>query len=336
MRETQEQRVDQLLPGVDAALQRVKSTLLRVAPSKIAVLIEGESGTGKELAAHVLHSLSGRTGAFVPVNVCAVSDSMFEDAFFGHVRGAFTGAQSQVAGILSEANNGTLFLDELSGLQVRHQLTLLRAIETGSYRAIGASGDARSDFRVLSASNEPTTSLIERGALRRDLMHRLGGIVIRMPPLRARRGDIALLAAIFAGEHLHASGDHCRLVPLAVRRLEHHDWPGNVRELRQLVSSAAILSHTSHIALDVVNELLTVHDESNESARRRTDRVRDLARVAAALEAAEGDAQLAGGLLGASRATVYRRARALGLDVGTFRPRPRVAETPPVTDTSMA
>src|SRR4051812_29569272 len=149
-----------MLVGRSMAMRRLRATIERVATARIPVLIEGATGTGKELVASLLHQLSGRRGAYVAFNVCAIADSMFEDALFGHVRGAYTGASADAPGFLREAHAGTVFLDEIGGLPVALQAKLLRTIETGVLRPIGGSRDVASDFRVVAATNEGVGRLV--------------------------------------------------------------------------------------------------------------------------------------------------------------------------------
>ena len=189
-----------LLIGDSLPMRQLRALIARVATSTLSVLIEGETGSGKELVARALHEMSGRSGALVALNVCAVPDSMFEATMFGHVKGAFTGALRDSAGYLTEAHRGTLFLDEVSGLSLTNQVKLLRAIETKEFRPVGARSDQRSDFRLIAASNEDMVHLVEGGQFRRDLAHRLGGIKLTVPPLRDRLEDVPILAAHFAAQ----------------------------------------------------------------------------------------------------------------------------------------
>src|SRR5678816_48003 len=174
---------DTPLIGDSFPMQRLRALIARVAPTNVPVLIEGATGTGKELVAAMLHRLSGRGGAFVPFNVCALPDSMFEDALFGHVKGAYTGAAGDTLGYLREANGGTAFFDEISGLALGLQPKLLRAIETRTIRAVGSSRDVTSDFRVVAATNECLDELVDAGRFRADLNHRLSGLVLTVPTL---------------------------------------------------------------------------------------------------------------------------------------------------------
>src|SRR6185436_15443756 len=185
------------LLGESPVMCRVRALIAMVAPTRLPVLVHGATGTGKEIVAAAIHAESGRRGAFVAFNVCAIGDSMFEDALFGHVRGAYTGAVQDAQGFLREANSGTAFFDEISGLALPLQAKLLRAIELGVFRPIGARHDATSDFRVVAATNEHIHDLVANGRFRADLAHRLGGVVIDLPPLAERVEDIGLLARHF-------------------------------------------------------------------------------------------------------------------------------------------
>ena len=157
----------EVLVGESGVIRRLRATIERIAPARISVLVEGPTGSGKELVAALLHRISGRSGALVAFNVCAIADTMFEDALFGHVRGAYTGAGTDNLGFLREAHAGTLFMDEISGLPNALQPKLLRALETGVFRPIGSSRDTKSDFRLVAASNEPVGHLVDVGRFRK-------------------------------------------------------------------------------------------------------------------------------------------------------------------------
>jgi DNA-binding NtrC family response regulator len=169
---------DALLIGEAPAVRRLRRTVERIAPSRLPVLIEGPTGSGKELVAELLHQRSGRRGELVAFNVCAIGETMFEDALFGHVRGAYTGASGDAPGFLREAHGGTVFLDEIGGLPPLLQPKLLRALETGVFRPIGSARDSTSDFRLVSATNDGIESLVAAGRVRADIAHRLSGFVV--------------------------------------------------------------------------------------------------------------------------------------------------------------
>lgn len=294
------------LRGNSVVIRKLREIIIRVAASSISVLIQGPTGAGKELVAHAVHAYGRPRGRFVPVNVCAISQSMFEDALFGHTRGAFTGATSDAAGYMAEADGGTLFLDEISGLGLPHQATLLRAIETRQFRPVGASRDRTSHFRLVAASNEDLSSLVGCGDFRPDLLHRLDGITISVPSLAERRDDIPELARHFLGSY---SPDHAiRLSSAAERFLQERDWPGNVRELRNTLERAAILAEARELTrVDV--ERAVRGDAAAKTAPGCTAR----SHLISVLEQCNWEPQRAAGALRVHWTTVYRRMRKLGI-----------------------
>jgi DNA-binding NtrC family response regulator len=301
--------LDVALVGGSSPMRELRALIARVAPLRIPVLIEGATGTGKELAAALVHRDSGRTGNFVAFNVCALGESMFEDALFGHVKGAYTGAVSESLGFLREANGGTVFFDEISGLALPLQAKLLRAIETGVFRPIGAARDAMSEFRTVAATNEELRELVAEGRFRDDLMHRLSGITIRMPTLAERVDDIPELVRHFVRR---IAGQEMSVASRAVVILQETPWPGNVRELRQVVEASVAFAHRE---LDVAAvELALAHRSSRTEARVVVGHAerRELITV---LERTSGDTGRAAELLGVHRATVYRRMKRHGIDV---------------------
>lgn len=288
------------LIGESEPMRRLRATIALAAPTKLAVLIEGETGAGKELVAAALHAQSGRRGRFVAFNVCAIGDAMFEDALFGHVRGAFTGAVSDSPGLLREADGGTAFFDEVSGLAPLLQAKLLRAIETGQFRPVGARADVRSDFRVVAATNERLDELVRRNLFRADLAHRLGAARIPVPALRDRVEDIPLLVQQFISP---AGAAPRRVTPGALRLLAARRWPGNVRELRQVVEWAAIVAgpDVDEGALDTALAL------RGATGGIELGGANDAEQLRAALERCGWDKARAADELGVHLATVYRR-----------------------------
>ncbi|HXT18947.1 MAG TPA: sigma 54-interacting transcriptional regulator [Gemmatimonadaceae bacterium] len=303
--------------GESLSIVRLRQLIDTVAPTRLPVLIEGPTGSGKELVAARLHAASRRSGSLVAFNVCALGDSMFEDALFGHVRGAYTGAIGESLGFLREANGGSAFFDEIGGLPLAQQAKLLRAIETGVFRPIGSSRDARSDFRPIAATNEPLASLIADGRFRADLAHRLSGIVLTVPPLADRIEDIPILAAHFT----RLSDASCKLTRRAECLLQQRAWPGNVRELRQVIDTAVVLSRDqSTLDADAI-ELALRHRSSSLliaappgiPAREPSSRERD--QLVALLQDADWNTRRLARRLGIHRATVYRRAKRLGISM---------------------
>jgi DNA-binding NtrC family response regulator len=294
------------LIGESLPMQKLRVTIERLAPTDLSVLIVGPTGAGKELVAQALHELSGRGGSFVPVNVAAVPEAMFEDEFFGHIRGAFTGATRDRGGLLSEAHHGTLFLDEIGALGYTVQPKLLRVLETHRFRAVGARVDQRSDFRTLAATNEDLDALIESGRFRRDVRRRLNDCVIRVPSLLERRDDIAVLARHFAGVAV-------QVTPEAVRVLEAHDWPDNVREVRQVVACAVAMGDGRSLRATDVRFALGDPGRALRSPVAGELQL-DRARLLQVLETSRWNTARAASELGVHRSTIYRRMRRVGLD----------------------
>lgn len=292
-----------LLLGDSPAMSHLRAMIVRVAPSHLPILIEGPTGAGKELVARAVHNLSGRSGALVAFNVCAIADSMFEDAMFGHVRGAFTGAISDGEGYLAQAHEGTVFFDEIGGLNLGAQAKLLRALETRQFRPVGGKRDLHSAFRVIAATARPLEELCREGAFRDDLRHRLGKVVLRVLPLAERREDIPLLVAHFLRT---VDGRHLAITQRALDHLSACEWPGNVRELRALVEAMAVLSRTGKIDMEDVlaltgGRILPVR--LSFEIQRTVEVVREY----------RGDVYTAAGVLGVDPTTVYRRLRRAGV-----------------------
>jgi DNA-binding NtrC family response regulator len=240
---------DTALIGRSQVMRDTVSTLLRIAPSDATVLITGESGTGKELAARMLHDASGRSGAFVALNCGAVPQDLLASQLFGHERGSFTGASARHVGMFERASHGTLFLDEITEMPPALQVYLLRVLETGSVTRVGGSDSIATPVRVVAATNRDPFAAVAEGQLREDLYYRLADVVIRMPALRERGDDVALLARTFI-ERLNARyGQSKRLSPESERLMSRHAWPGNVRELRSAVQRAFLLDVSEAITV---------------------------------------------------------------------------------------
>ncbi|WP_394836989.1 sigma 54-interacting transcriptional regulator [Pendulispora rubella] len=245
------------LVAVDPPLQTALCVLEQVAKRKQGVLVTGPTGVGKELLATHLHMRSGRAGAFVPVNCAAFNESLAESTLFGHVRGAFTGAVSNVPGAFVEAHRGTLFLDEIGELELAVQAKLLRALEEGSIRAVGASKATAVDVRIVAATNRDLRGEVAAGRFRADLYFRLATFVVEVPALRERPGDFEALVDCFHRQHDRAA--QVRISAGARLRLASYPWPGNVRELRNVMERVLALAPrgelTEAILLDLAPEL---------------------------------------------------------------------------------
>jgi DNA-binding NtrC family response regulator len=246
------------LEGQSEPMTQLKRDILRVAKLRAPVLIVGETGAGKDLVAHSLHALSGRTGAYVPINVATIPETLADSELFGHCRGAFTGAHLSRIGAFEQAHKGTLFLDEIGELAPTVQAKILRILEDGVVRPVGSAEGAKVDVRVISAT---WASLAERsaaGRFRFDLLQRLSMVVIRVPPLRERRSDIPLLSRYWLKRHSAEVGQK-HLTPTAIERLREHDWPGNVRELGGVIYRACVMSDSDVVDVDAICRALSTH-----------------------------------------------------------------------------
>jgi DNA-binding NtrC family response regulator len=230
------------LVGTSAAMQEVYRLVELVAPTTASVLILGESGTGKELVAESCHALSPRSqGPFVPVNCSAIPETLLESEFFGHEKGAFTGAVERRVGCFEMAHRGTLFLDEVAEMSPAIQAKFLRILQDGAVRRIGSTNEVKVDVRVLAATNKDPLKAIRDGALREDLYYRLQVCAITLPPLRERKEDIPLLVESLIEEFNDKYERKVKSVDeAALRALAEYAWPGNVRELRNAIERAII------------------------------------------------------------------------------------------------
>ncbi len=218
------------------AMRRLFRYIEAVAPSPRPLLISGESGTGKELIARAIHRASRRTGEFIAVNVSGLDDTLFSDTLFGHVHGAYTGAEGSRRGLVEKAEMGTLFLDEIGDLQPSVQVKLLRLLQEQEYYPLGADVPRRADIRVVTATNLDLQEAQQRGDFRRDLYYRLTAHRVHMPPLRKRTEDIPVLLRHFVDEACNSLGrTRPRISPAVVRVLSRYPFPGNVRELQSMV-----------------------------------------------------------------------------------------------------
>jgi|HubBroStandDraft_1064217.scaffolds.fasta_scaffold56093_2 two-component system response regulator AtoC len=230
--------------GTTATMLSVYKTVAHVAPTTATVLIVGESGTGKELVARAIHAKSPRTSRpFVAINCGALPESILESELFGHERGSFTGASATKHGVFEEAKGGTLFLDEIGEISPKMQVQLLRVLQEGEIRRVGAAETIKVDARVVAATNRELRAEVAAGRFREDLLFRLQVVTVRVPPLRERRGDIPLLIHHFIARHSDRLGRAApRIAPEVYRMLEAYEFPGNVRELSHIIERAMLLA----------------------------------------------------------------------------------------------
>jgi transcriptional regulator with AAA-type ATPase domain len=298
--------------GNSPAIRRLREELGEFAPTGVGVLLIGETGVGKEVAARALHRLSGRRGRFVPVNVAAVPRELLEAELFGSVRGAFTGADRSRRGLVDAADGGTLFLDEIGDLELPLQVKLLRFLESMEVRPLGSDEFHRVDIRVVSATHHDLERGTAEGTFRHDLYYRIAAAQIRVPPLRERREDIAILRSEFATEaSAHGGLKPCRWSAEVDRRLLSYAWPGNVRELRHVVEVAMVRAAGGTVLAEhlpfaaPVEELPRRWDEAMTEFRHRF--------LTAALRRHGGNRSAAARELGISRQTLLYHIRNLGL-----------------------
>lgn len=294
----------------------------RVAPSDSTVLITGETGSGKEVVAKLLHSRSHRAKRpFVVVECAALQEELLQSELFGHERGAFTGADRRKAGLFEVADGGTIFLDEIGEVSPATQVKLLRVLDTATFRHVGGTAEIRVDVRVAAATNRNLGERVDAGLFREDLFYRLSTIILRLPPLREREGDVDLLANHFIGLLNSRFGLQRNIGPEALSLLRRHDWPGNVRELLHAVERALIVCDGDEIRPEHLPRVL----RSSPGEPRRTASASDgsgslpslaeleRGHVEKVLDSVGGHRGKAAGILGISERNLYRKLKAYGI-----------------------
>jgi transcriptional regulator with PAS, ATPase and Fis domain len=307
------------LVGSSPEMRAVYAMIERAAKTDATVLFLGETGTGKDVAARTLHALSSRSsGSFVPVDCGALPESLIESELFGHVKGAFTGAISNRKGAFEEAHGGTLFLDEIGEMPIAVQGKLLRAIESREIRRVGASTPTRLDVRIVAATNRSLARAVNEGTFREDLYYRLAVVEITMPPLRARRGDIPVLAQRFY-ERFTKRKDP--VPPGLLADLAHRAWPGNVRELRNYIEREVTLGRTQtsgsappvHVPLPAGIEAIVPVHLPLKDARDAWVNAFEMVYVRTLLQKTGGNVTRAAELAGVSRRFLQRTLARLGV-----------------------
>jgi DNA-binding NtrC family response regulator len=305
--------------GRSPAMLRVFDTIDRVQGAKVPIIVHGESGTGKELVAHAIHEAGPRAkGPFVVVSCGSVPENLLESELFGHVEGAFSGAEREKRGMIARASGGTLFLDEVGDMHARMQVDLLRVLQEGTVCRVGADEDEKVDVRFIAASNRCLADLVQEGKFREDLYYRLNVVELALPPLRDRREDIPLLCEHFLEIFAQRDGlPEKRLTREALALLLAHPLPGNVRQLEHLLLQAWVLTEGQSIdASDLVLETpssppMAPSDASMPSAAPAENlgdyREAERRKILAALEAHGWNRARAAKALGMPRRTFYRR-----------------------------
>jgi two-component system response regulator HydG len=307
--------------GDSPAMRQVVALVRQVAPSSIPVLIRGESGTGKELVAAAIHKASRRADRrYVTFNAAGQSESLLEDQLFGHVRGAFTGADRDREGVFEFADKGTLFLDEIGDMPLTMQPKLLRVLETGDVVRLGANEQRKTDVRFVSATNRDLAQMAKDGRFREDLYYRIRGAEIVIPPLRERREDIPLLVTHAVGKYAAELGRQRPDVPQPVMmRLVGYDWPGNVRELFNAVHRMVVTAQGPELSLrDVPDEIRSSDDAADGQgsvgslAGVGLDKLEKEA-IRQTLAMTAGNREQAAQMLGIGERTLYRKLKEYGL-----------------------
>ena len=317
---TEELRDEWVMVGESVAMRALRKQIELVAPTDGRVLVYGESGTGKELVARAIHARSLRAAApFVELNCSAVPEELIESELFGHARGAFTGATHPKRGKFEMADGATLFLDEVGDMSPRMQAKVLRVLEEQRFEPVGGATPMRVDVRVLAATNKRLEVEIERGNFRADLLFRLNVIPFEVPPLRERPEDVPLLVEHFNARFSRAYKKRPkRFEPSAVEALRDYSWPGNVRELRNTIERVVIMHTGAKVA---ASDLPTLGGEEPAPAPARFSSFRDASEahqrdfIRAKIAEAEGNVSRAAELMGMDRSHLYRRMKALGINV---------------------
>jgi len=308
------------LIGKSPAMQEVYELILNAAATNANVIVYGDSGTGKELVAKAIHEMSNRSEkGFVPVNCAAIPENLLESEFFGHKKGAFTGAHADKQGYLDVADGGTLFLDEVGELSLSLQAKMLRAIEGGGYSPVGSSVNKLSDFRIIAATNQNLLEQVRKRGIREDFFYRIHVIPINVPPLRDRKEDIPLLMEHFLKLYSE-NGDPPPVPGQVLESLMSYDWPGNVRELQNAIQRYIAVKRLEFIpsSPSARNDLEAVESSKlieTERDVRLTQNVEEAERVSIskALELCNGRKGMAAKALGISRKTLFRKMKRLDL-----------------------
>ncbi len=302
--------------GESPEFRQLLSIIHKIAPRDTAVLISGETGVGKERVAKLIHARSTRSSKpLVVVECAALQESLLQSELFGHERGAFTGAEYAKPGLFEVADGGTIFLDEIGEISPTTQTTLLRVLDSSTFRHLGGTREIHVDVRVLTATNRDIPLMVQKGLFREDLYYRLSTITVEVPPLRARRGDIDVLARHFITKLNLQFGSNKQFSEEALEVLRRHHWPGNVRELLHVVEAALVLCEGSTVLPEHLPPALCYARPAGQSGsstatpQLSTLQTAERTHILAALEACKGHRGHTAQLLGISERNLYRKLR---------------------------
>ena len=303
------------LIGESCPMRRLYEIVTKVSQTSSPVLLQGETGTGKELVARCIHFKGPRQdNAFVPIDCSALAPTLVESELFGHIRGAFTGADHPKQGLLQAANRGTVFLDEIGEFPEHLQAKLLRALQEKEIRPVGSTERIPVNARIISATNRDLEAEVQKGTFRKDLFYRLNVVQITLPPLRQRRADIPLLVAHFLKKFSDPPWRVPAISSEALRRLIAYDWPGNVRELQNAVEAAVALTSHNTLTADDISSAFTF--APGEGVPDENDLVplieMEWRAIMRALRETRGKKLPAARLLGIGKTTLYRKLREYG------------------------
>jgi DNA-binding NtrC family response regulator len=290
-------------------MAELESLIQQLAPTDANILILGENGTGKSMLAKRLHQLSARNKyPFLPLNMGAIAETLFESELFGHMKGAFTDAKHDRKGAFSRANGGTLFLDEIGTLPIQLQPKLLQVLESGEYTPLGSSVSCKENVRLIAATNQNLDDAIDNGLFRQDLLYRLNTFVITLPPLRERGEDIAELATFFVQKMARKyNRSVSNLSSDALTKLQQYTWPGNIRELSHIIERAVLINKgttidSSNLSLNLKSEMQLGLDKPELTLEQM-----EIERIGNALKDNDGQISATANALGISRNALYRR-----------------------------
>ena len=292
--------------GSSAPMVEIYKTVSRVAPTGASVLIEGETGTGKELVARMVHRFSERSAqTFVPVDCAAIPAALLESELFGHMRGAFTGADRDRIGVLEAANRGTVFLDEIGDIDAAFQVKLLRFLQEHEIRPVGSTREKKVDVRVVAATNRDLQKMVDEGKFREDLWFRLNVVRLKLPPLRERRVDIPLLAQFFVAKYNTCYNLDAKLLESGLKVLQDFTWPGNIRQMQHLIERLTILAPAGRIDAEAVQDAVAASETRDNGGDTLADAEGD--QIRRVMAATGGNKSRAATILGIERKTLYRK-----------------------------